>query len=176
MQLKHVKGAKHFFFNPNEIPDYRPSKEYNPIQRRQKLNNHFNNQLQSNGQNELKLEDPKKFVSFQSSPFKNKILYKPKFDNQLKPLQHNNHPTRAYKSDPVYHEPIYNQPMLQFHSPASNNSLNSSALGQPIQSLNEYQAQSFYLPHFATPNNTYGHNSLSNSPQMYQGSLHQGNA
>lgn len=34
VNLKHVRGAKHQYFFPNEIPDYKPSKQYNPFQRR----------------------------------------------------------------------------------------------------------------------------------------------
>ena len=134
LKLKHVKGAKHFFINPNEIPGYRPRKEYNPIQRRHRYSNRSCDQLQFNGQNELKLENQNKFVSFQSSPFKNKNLCKFKFDIQFKPLQSNNQPKRANKSHSVYHEPIYNQPMLKFHLSVSNNSPNSSVLVQPIPS------------------------------------------
>lgn len=109
--IMHVRGAKHHYFHPNEIPDYKPSKLYNPCQQSKKrptssqftvddarsLRNRFFTTMSHQSKNQPK---NKQIVNFNEPSSKNEPIYSNCPQNRIKTC----HENLLNTSSPIFNE------------------------------------------------------------------------
>ena len=73
--LKHVRGAKHYFFHPNEIPNYKPSKEFNPCHQKKLNRTAMNMRAPSQQQNVFRMSRLKESINEMNNGIYSTYLY-----------------------------------------------------------------------------------------------------